>query len=153
MDEHLVTAAAFRRFVRETGYVSVAERPLDPAACPDADPNLLVPGSLVFRPSKGPVDLSDNRNWWEYVPGAYWKRPAGPGTTINGRDRHPVVHVAYEDVEAYASWAGKQLPTEAEWEVAARGGLDGAVFAWGTTTLPAARQWRTPGRASSPGRT
>jgi formylglycine-generating enzyme len=136
IDEHLVTAAAFRRFVRETGYVSVAERPLDPAAYPDAEPNLLVPGSLVFRASKGPVDLSDNRNWWEYVPGAYWKRPAGPGSTINGRDRHPVVHVAYEDVEAYASWTGKQLPTEAEWERAARGGLDGAVFAWGDDHSP-----------------
>jgi formylglycine-generating enzyme required for sulfatase activity len=136
MDEHLVTAPAFRRFVRETGYVSVAERPLDPADYPDADPALLVPGSLVFRASRGPVDLNDNRNWWEYVPGAYWKRPAGPGTTINGRDRHPVVHVACEDVEAYARWAGKELPTEAEWEFAARGALEGAVFAWGNEHFP-----------------
>jgi sulfatase modifying factor 1 len=136
MDEHPVTAAAFRRFVRETKYVSVAERPLDPAAYPDADPNLLVPGSLFFRRSKGPVDLRDYRNWWDYVPGAYWKRPGGPGSTINGRDRHPVVHVAYEDVESYARWAGKQLPTEAEWELAARGGLDGAHFAWGNDEFP-----------------
>jgi formylglycine-generating enzyme required for sulfatase activity len=139
MDEHPVTAAAFRRFTRDTRYVTVAERPLDPADYPDADPGLLVPGSLVFRPSGGPVDLNDNRNWWEYVPGAYWKRPAGPGSTVNGRDRHPAVHVAYEDVEAYASWAGKELPTEAEWEFAARGGLEGAAFAWGAEHSPDGR--------------
>ena len=139
MDTHLVTAAEFRRFVRDTGYVTVAERPLDPADYPDADPELLVPGSLVFRKTAGPVPLNDVRNWWAYVPGAYWKRPGGPGTTINGRDRHPVVHVAFEDAEAYASWAGKELPTEAEWEFAARGGLDGAVFAWGDDHFPEGR--------------
>ncbi len=136
MDEHPVTAAAFRRFVRETGYVTVAQRPLDPAAYPDADPALLVPGSLVFRASRGPVDLSDVGNWWQYTPAAYWKRPAGPGSTINGRDHHPVVHITFEDAVAYASWAGKELPTEAEWEFAARGGLDGAVFAWGDEDFP-----------------
>jgi formylglycine-generating enzyme len=136
IDEHPVTAAGYRRFVRETGYTTVAERPLDPADYPDADPELLVPGSLVFRKTSGPVELNDVRNWWEYVPGAYWKKPAGPGSTINGRDQHPVVQVAYEDAESYATWAGKSLPTEAEWEYAARGGLDGARFAWGNDEVP-----------------
>jgi formylglycine-generating enzyme len=136
MDERPVTAAEFRRFVRETGYVTFCERPLDSALYPDADPELLVPGSLVFHRTAGPVDLRDFRNWWEYVPGAYWKRPEGPGSTINGRDRHPVVQVTYEDAEAYARWAGKELPTEAEWECAARGGLEGAVFTWGDEHFP-----------------
>jgi sulfatase modifying factor 1 len=139
MDERPVTAAEFRRFVRETKYVTVAERPLDPQEYPEADPELLVPGSLVLRKTAGPVSLADVRNWWEYTPGAYWKRPGGRGTTVNGRDLHPVVHVAYEDAEAYASWAGKALPTEAEWEFAARGGLDGAIFCWGDEHFPAGR--------------
>src|SRR5262245_2109309 len=139
MDEHPVTAAAFRRFVRDTGYVTVAERQLDPRAYPDADPTFLVPGSLVFRRAQRPVDLDDVRNWWHYVPGAFWKRPAGSGSTINGRDLHPVVHVAYEDAAAYAAWAGKELPTEAEWEFAAHGGLEGAVFAWGDEEYPQGR--------------
>ena len=137
MDEKPVTAAEFRRFVRETGYVTVAERPLDPAQYPDADPELLVPGSLVFHATAGPVNLDDYRNWWAYVPGAFWKRPGGKGTTINGRDNHPVTHVAHEDAEAYAAWAAKELPTEAEWEHAARGGLEGATFAWGDEQFPA----------------
>jgi formylglycine-generating enzyme len=136
MDEHPVTAAEYRRFVRATGYLTVAERPLGPEQYPDADADLLVPGSLVFTKTAGPVDLGDYRNWWEYRPGAYWKRPAGPGSTINGRDRHPVVHVAWEDVAAYAAWVGKELPSEAEWEFAARGGLEGAAFAWGDEHFP-----------------
>ncbi len=136
IDEHPVTVAEFRKFVRETDYVTVAERPLDAELYPDAIPELLVPGSLVFRKSQGPVDLNDYRNWWEYVPGASWRRPGGPGTTIHGKTDHPVVQVALEDVETYAQWAGKELPTEAEWEYAARGGLEGAVFAWGDEHFP-----------------
>ena len=139
MDEAPVTVAQFRRFVRETKYVTLAERPLDAALYSDVDPELLVPGSLVFRTSTGPVDLNDHRNWWEYVPGAYWKRPGGKGTSVNGRDHHPVVHVAYEDAEAYAAWAGKELPSEAEWEYAARGGLECAAFAWGDEHFPEAK--------------
>jgi formylglycine-generating enzyme len=136
IDECPVTAAEFRRFVRETKYVTVAEQSLEPVAYPEADPDRLVPASLVFRKTTGPVSLDDFRSWWDYVPGASWKRPRGPGTTINGRDRHPVTHVAYEDAEAYAAWTGKELPTEAEWEYAARGGLEGAVFSWGDEHFP-----------------
>jgi formylglycine-generating enzyme len=136
MDELPVTAAQFRRFVRETEYVTVAERPLDHEQYPDANPDLLVPGSSVFRMTRGPVDLDDYRNWWEYVPGAYWKRPAGKGSSVSGRDHHPVVHVAYEDAESYAAWAGKEIPSEAEWEFAARGGLESTVFTWGDEHVP-----------------
>jgi formylglycine-generating enzyme len=138
MDERLVTVREFRRFVKATGYVTVAERPLDPADYPDADPALLVPGSVVFRPTRGPVDL-DSGVWWHYVPGACWHRPDGPGSDTYTRGRHPVTHIAYEDAEAYAAWAGKALPTEAEWERAARGGLDGKRFAWGDEETPGGR--------------
>jgi formylglycine-generating enzyme required for sulfatase activity len=139
MDQHPVTVAEFRRFVKAAGYVTVAERPLNPADYPDADPALLVPGSLVFRKTRGPVNLDDYHNWWQYVPGASWHRPEGAGSNIGGRERHPVVHVAYEDSEAYAAWAGKELSTEAEWEFAARGGLEGKVFVWGDEFAPKGR--------------
>jgi formylglycine-generating enzyme len=139
IDAHPVTVAEFRRFVKATGYVTVAERPLDPVDYPEADPSMLVPGSLVFRPSRGPVDLSDVHNWWDYVPGATWQRPEGPASDTYTRARHPVTQVAYEDAAAYAAWAGKALPTEAEWEYAARGGLDGRVFAWGDEFAPEGR--------------
>jgi len=136
MDEHLVTVAEFRRFVKETGHVTVAEKELDPEDYPDADPNLLVPGSLVFRKTRGPVPLDDYRNWWHWVPGTQWRHPAGPDSDLNGKDRHPVTHVAWDDVAAYAAWVGKELPTEAEWEYAARGGLEGKVYTWGDEFAP-----------------
>ena len=139
MDQYTVTVAEFRRFVKATGYVTVAERPLDPANYPNADPDLLVPGSLVFQKSRGPVNLRDYHNWWAYVPGANWKHPEGPRSTLQGRDRHPITHVAYEDAEAYVHWAGKELPSEAAWEYAARGGLEGAIFAWGDEFAPRGR--------------
>jgi len=139
MDEHPVTVAEFRRFVRDTGYVTLAERTPDRAMYPDAASEDLVAGSLVFHPTAGPVDLGDFRRWWRYVPGACWHRPDGPGSTSAGRERHPVTHVVYEDAEAYATWAGKALPTEAEWEFAARGGLDQATFIWGDEFAPRAR--------------
>ena len=136
IDTGPVTVAEFRQFVAATGYVTLAERPLDASDYPDADPDLLVPGSLVFQPTAGPVDLRDYRNWWAYVPGASWRHPRGPRSDCSGLARHPVTHVAYEDAEAYAAWAGKELPTEAEWEHAARGGLVGAVYAWGNEFAP-----------------
>jgi len=139
MDVHPVTNAEFRKFVAATGYVAACEREPDPAMYPDADPSLLVPGSSVFRKPRHPVDLRDNRAWWEYVPAADWRHPEGPDSSIIGRDDHPVVHVTYEDACAYAAWAGKELPLESEWEFAARGGLEGATYAWGEAFAPQGR--------------
>jgi sulfatase modifying factor 1 len=136
MDRYAVTNRDFERFVRATGYVTLAERPVDPALYPGAQPELLVPSSVVFVQPAGPVDLRNAYNWWRYVAGADWRHPRGPRSSLQGLWDHPVVHVAFEDAAAYAQWIGKELPTEAEWELAARGGLDGAEFVWGDELAP-----------------
>ena len=132
----------YAEFVADTGYVTVAERPLDPAAFPGAPPENLVPGSLVFTRTRGPVDLRHINQWWTWTPGACWRQPEGPGSSLAGREEHPVVHVAYEDATAFADWAGQALPTEAQWELAARGGLDGAAYVWGDEPEPRRRPAR-----------
>jgi formylglycine-generating enzyme required for sulfatase activity len=139
MDRYPVTNQRFDRFVDATSYTTLAEKVPDAAAYPSADPALLHVGSLVFTQPEQPVDLSDVKNWWQYTRGADWRHPYGPGTTLDALEQHPVVHVAFEDAEAFAAWEGKQLPTEAEWEFAARGGLDGAAYAWGDEFLPGDR--------------
>lgn len=139
MDRSPVTNSRYAAFVRETGYVALAERVPDAALYPGALPEMLVPGSLVFRRTREPVNLDDWTQWWIWTPGACWRYPEGRGSSIAKRRRHPVVHVAYEDVLAYCNWANKSLPTEAEWERAARGGLEGAVFTWGNEESPNGR--------------
>src|SRR5262249_11670456 len=139
IDAHPVTNAMFRQFVDDTGYVTFAERPPRAEDYPGAKKEMLSPGSLVFKRPPGPVDLRDFHNWWKYVRGADWRHPRGPHSTIVGHDDLPVVHITYQDADAYAAWAGKAIPTEAEWEFAARGGLDGATYAWGEELTPGGR--------------
>lgn len=139
VERHPVTNAQFARFVRETGYRTVAERPLDPADFPGAPAENLNPGSMVFTGTPGPVDLRHMSQWWTWTTGAHWRRPEGRGSSLARRADHPVVHVALLDAEAYAAWAGRRLPTETEWEAAARGGLDGADYCWGDDPEPGGR--------------
>src|SRR6266446_6144585 len=147
IDEHDVTNAEFAKFVEAAGYVTTAERKPDwnelkkelPPETPKPDESVLVAGSLVFTPTSGPVPLSDLSAWWRWVPGASWRHPEGPDSTLEGRENHPVVQVSWDDAVAYAKWAGKQLPTEAEWEFAARGGLEGRRFNWGDDVRPSGR--------------
>ena len=147
-DPHPVTNAQFASFVEATDHVTVPEQALDPADFPGADPEMLVPGSQVFTQTPGPVSLHDWTQWWRWQAGAQWRHPEGPGSDWQDRADHPVVHVGWEDAVAYADWAGQDLPTEVEWEHAARGGLVGADYAWGDELVPSgvplANTWQGP---------
>ena len=136
MDRTEVTNEQFEAFVKATGYVTVAERTPKAEDFPGAPPENLVAGSVVFTPRAEPVPLDSHYRWWDYVKGVNWRHPLGPDSTIAGREKYPVVHIAYEDAEAYCKWAGKRLPTEAEWEFAARGGQSGKLYAWGDELKP-----------------
>jgi formylglycine-generating enzyme required for sulfatase activity len=136
LDKYVVTNEDFKKFIDETNYKTVAERPLNPADYPGATLESLVPGSLVFFKPSGRVDLRNIGSWWEYVHWANWKKPQGPESSLEGKWNHPVVHVAWEDVEAYSNWCGKEIPTEAEWEFAARGGMEGKTYEWGDEEMP-----------------
>jgi formylglycine-generating enzyme required for sulfatase activity len=139
IEDRPVTNRAFARFVAETGWITSAEMAPKAEDYPGALPEMLRPASLVFTPTCGPVSLADPLAWWAYVPGADWRHPLGPASSLAGLEDHPVTHVAWCDVAAYAGWAGLDLPTEAEWERACRGGLEGAEFAWGDTLTPGGR--------------
>ncbi len=139
IDRYPVTNERFTRFIETTGHITWAEIPPDPRHYPGALPHMLFAGSLVFVRPSGPVDRRNIGNWWTLMRSADWLHPQGPSTSIDGREQHPVVHVTYSDAEAFAKWEGKTLPTEAEWEFAARGGLDGATYAWGETLTPDGR--------------
>ena len=141
IDRTLVTNDQFAAFVKATHYVTVAERPLNPKDFPGVPGDQLKPGSVVFTPPKGNVPLNNPSRWWTYVAGANWRHPDGPGSSLLGLGKHPVVHIAWEDAAAYAKWAGKRLPTEAEFEFAARGSLDRKLYAWGNELKPNGK-WR-----------
>jgi sulfatase modifying factor 1 len=140
IDKYTVTNEQFEHFIEATGYITSAERSPNPESYPGAKPEMLQPASVVFVKPAQRVDLRNHYNWWSYVPGANWRHPEGPASSIEGREQHPVVHIAYEDAEAYAKWSGKELPTESEWEFAARGGLQGAPYAWGEVFAPDGNQ-------------